>query len=236
MKSAAVLSVFICAPSVAKLILRYRPGAIFAIPRKSMSRTLPILLSAILLAGCTNHGAGISKSPVQPNPQPRLASDVHTRVGELSTMLDQFEVDLRELPGRTDADDRRAVAKLFGDLSEILPTVIGPNPNGSFQQQIRIIDETRARLIEGSPNLSAEPTEDTGLRAAYNALSSLQRDQFYDHQEIEKTVADLRVNLDSLDVVRGPLHRSTVKESLELIGKGARQMSEVLSARLANRT
>ncbi len=128
------------------------------------------------------------------------------------------------------------VAKLFGDLSEILPTVIGPNPNGSFQQHIRIIDETRARLIEGSPNLSAEPTEDTGLRAAYNALSSLQRDQFYDHPEIEKTVADLRVKLDSLDVVRGPLHRSTVKESLELIGKGARQMSEVLSARLANRT
>jgi hypothetical protein len=196
---------------------------------------LPALLSAFLIIGCTNNRADIGKSPVQANPQPRLASDVHVRVRELSTMLDQFDADLRDLPGKTDAEDRRRVAKIFGDLTEILPTVIGPNPNGSYRQQIRIIDTTRAQLIEGSMKLSAEPTQDTGLRAAYNALSSLQREQFYDHQEIGKTLADLRVKLDSLDTVRGPLHRSNVKESLTLIRDALRQMSAVLGARLANR-
>jgi hypothetical protein len=154
------------------------------------------------------------------------------RVLDLVARSESLQATARRLPGGTPEEHRRLVHEAFSDLSQILTQLVGPEPAGSYRQQLMALERARGRLTDESTVLATEPTIDTGLRAAHGALGSLQRENYPEEQELAATLDRLNQKVMELDRVRGALHRTVAGEAVEIAGDAAAQMVAALSDRL----
>jgi hypothetical protein len=199
-------------------------------PRGTRAATSAICVALALAAGCTKQRSTMRKPP-ELNPPPPVERSAEVRVDELGDRAKQFAQTAERLPGRS-ADEHRAIAaQAFADLSQVLPILFGPNATGVQRQQLRVVESSRSQLAAKSA-LAPEPTIDTGLRAARDALSGLSRSGYYDHPDLAKTLDRLDKTISDLDAVRGTHHQQVVTECVQLMSQAVNQMSDALNQRL----
>ena len=191
-----------------------------------------VLAGVMISSGCARKQETVMPAP-EMSPQPPIADDVQQRVTDLS----QAAVELRQaayrLPGRGDEQHRQFMQQFLTNLSQILPILEGPNAGGAFRQQLRIVESARTQL-GGASSLSMEPTIDTGLRAAYNALHDIAGKLYFDQPELDELLANLGGRIDALDTTRGPFHQLAAADAAQSMSDVVSKMSEVLSERAAN--
>jgi hypothetical protein len=100
------------------------------------------------------------------------------------------------------------------------------------RQQLRVVENARTQLASASTSLAPEPTIDTGLRAARDALQGLSRNSYYDHPQLGQTLDRLDRTVSDLDASRGLRHQQVVAEVVELMSTAVNQMSDALNQRL----
>jgi hypothetical protein len=185
-----------------------------------------VLAGAVMIGGCMPHGATTRPivPPVQQTPRPTY--DLNG--------LDVFQNRASQMPADNEADHRTMLEESFSDLTTLLAAIEGPDTDGAFRQQIMVIESTRGQLASLSPDLSSEPTIATGLRAAANALSGIDTQEFLDQPDILKSIGVLNSTLDELDTAHGTRHRQVVSEAVQLMGAIMRQMNDVLTQRLGS--
>ena len=189
-----------------------------------------------MIVGCAKKSSTMrdsqpAASTAEPTPPPSIARDLDQRTRELREQVQILQTNAHQLPGRDDSSHRQIMQQVFADLTQTLPRVVGPDATGGFRQQLRILSSAQTQLASGSSDLAAEPTIDTGLRAAQNALASAQSRLFYESQPIAQTLEQLRGRISELDSVRGPMHRLVVTQSVDLITRTISQMADVMEAR-----
>src|SRR5437867_3507224 len=81
-----------------------------------------------------------------------------------------------------------------------------------------------------------EPTIDTGLRAARDALASLASRGYFDQPQLGKTIDQLDAALAALDTTRGLAHQRVVADGVAAMSQAVRQMSGALSQRVTETT
>jgi hypothetical protein len=190
------------------------------------------LLAGLLFAGCAPKTQTTLKPPPEPATEPTLTADARDRAKELSTIADEFAAGATKLPGHTEADDRAEVTKQFALLAQLLPLLNGPDMSGDFRQQLGIVNSTRTLLSSGSQDLAVEPTVDTGLRAANRALTSISQRNFTDLADVTKNLDTMRVKIDELDGISGPIHRLVTSQALKASAQAVTQMASALDQRL----
>lgn len=195
-----------------------------------------VLAGAVLIGGCMPHGATTRPivPPVQQTPRPTYDLNVSSRIEQISKGLDVFQNRASQMPADNEADHRTMLEESFSDLTTLLAAIEGPDTDGAFRQQIMVIESTRGQLASLSPDLSSEPTIATGLRAAANALSGIDTQEFLDQPDILKSIGVLNSTLDELDTAHGTRHRQVVSEAVQLMGAIMRQMNDVLTQRLGS--
>jgi hypothetical protein len=192
-----------------------------------------LVIGILFISGCPRKDRPVMPMPPEPNPQPEVNKDAGVRTRDLSQKVTEFVSASREVPTNDEGAYRRAVGQVFGDLSQILPLLQGPNPPGAFRQQMRIVQSSRNQLGSTSQDLSADPTIDSGLRAVYAALVSVQQEQFAEQAELSKILETINARVNDLDTVRGPMHRETVKDAVTLIGQAVQRMSATMDQRMS---
>ena len=200
----------------------------------SASRVVTCAVAAALAlatAGCPKQRSTMD-APPEINPPPPVETSAEVRVDELGGLAQQFARTAERLPGRSADEHRALAAQAFGDLSQLLPILYGPNPTGVQRQQLRVIENARGQLGAASGGLASEPTIDTALRAARDALRGLSRNSYYDHPELGQTLDRLDDVIADLDAARGTTHQQVVAESVDLMSRAVNQMSEALDQRL----
>jgi hypothetical protein len=195
------------------------------------SRVVTCATVALALTGCTKQRSTMGRPPAV-NPPPAVESNVEVRVDELAGLSKQFSETARQLPGRNAEEDRAALRQAFTELAQILPILYGPNPDGAQRQQLRIVESARTQLASPAQGLALEPTVDTALRAARDALESLGRRSYFDQQQIGQTLDRLDAKVTELDAARGAAHPQAVARSVELMSAAITQMSDALNERL----
>jgi hypothetical protein len=195
------------------------------------SRVVTCATVALALTGCTKQRSTMGRPPAV-NPPPAVESNVEVRVDELAGLSKQFSETARRLPGRSPEEDRAALRQAFTELAQILPILYGPNPDGAQRQQLRIVESARTQLGSPAQGLALEPTVDTALRAARDALEALGRRSYFDQQQVGQTLDRLDAKVTSLDAARGASHPQAVAESVELVSETVTQMSDALNERL----
>jgi hypothetical protein len=198
------------------------------------SRLASPLLAAILLfmsAGCPKQRSTMNRPP-EINPPPPVESSAGARIDELGNLARQFAQTAERLPGRNNQEHRAAAQQAFADLSQILPVLFGPNPTGVQRQQLRVVENARTQLASASASLAPEPTIDTGLRAARDALQGLSRNSYYDHPQLGQALDRLERTVSDLDASRGAGHQQVVAEAVDLMSIAVNLMSEALNQRL----
>jgi hypothetical protein len=200
--------------------------------------TLAAMLTLIFLtgAGCVKTQSTIAPPPAQPNPPPQMAADPSIRVQTLGRLADNYGRTSNELPGYSPAEHRKIMASIFAQLQEILPLLQGPNPGAEFRQQLQVVRDAQAELATGPSDLSAEPTIDTGLRAARDALAGIAQTGFYDQANLTPVFAKLASKINELDTVRGPLHQVIVGDSVGLTSQIISGMADTLTQRIADQS
>lgn len=203
--------------------------------RRSSAVTCAVgILLLLALAGCPKQQSTMRRPP-EINPRPPVETSAEVRVEELGDRARQFTETASRLPGRS-ADEHRALAQqVFADLSLVLPILFGPNPTGVQRQQLRTVESARSQLAAAPKGLAPEPTIDTALRAAHDALSGLGRSGFYDHPDLAKTLDRLDKTVSDLDAARGTNHQQVVAETVELMSQAVNQMAQALNERLEGR-
>ena len=199
------------------------------------TRALAALVAATLFVGCSaKKQTTLAPPPPDPNPEPQLATDARQRVQTLGTLADQYAAAAARLPGANEQQDRQLVSEQFSQLSQILPLLNGPDMPGDFRQQMRIIESSRSQLSSGTMDLAAEPTIDTGVRAAQRALSSLQQRAFVEQPEIARHVDAMRAAVGELDTVSGPIHRHVTAQAFQRSAEAIKAMSDALNQRMTD--
>lgn len=189
------------------------------------------VILALASAGCPKQRSTMRRPP-EINPRPPVESSAEVRVEELGDRARQFAQTAERLPGRTADEHRSLVQQAFADLSQVLPILFGPNATGVQRQQLRAVESARTQLAAAPKGLAPEPTIDTGLRAARDALSGLGRSGFYDHPELAKTLDRLDKTVSDLDAARGTSHQTVVAATAELMSRVVNQMAQALNERL----
>jgi hypothetical protein len=189
---------------------------------------------ALAAAGCPKQRSTL-RPPPQLNPPPPVERSAEVRVDELGERAQQLARTAERLPGRTADEHRALAAQAFADLSQLLPILFGPNVTGVQRQQLRVVENARSQLSARS-NLAPEPTIDTGLRAARDALSGLGRGGFYDHPDLARTLDRIDKTVSDLDATRGARHEVAVTDVVTLMSQAVNQMTEALNERLGNGT
>ena len=193
-----------------------------------------ILWTMIVGSGCVKHATTMPLPPVvQQNPPPKVVSDATLRIRTLARLSDIYTRLCNQLPGRTVGEHRQLMAEAFAQLNEILPLLQGPTADAEFRQQMRIVADARAQLATGSPDLSPEPTIDTGLRGLRDLLREIARTAYYDRTELTPALDRISGKIEELDTVRGPLHQLVVGEAMSMSSQIIAKMSQTLSQRLA---
>jgi hypothetical protein len=188
----------------------------------------------VSLAGCAKqHPTLPPPSAAQPNPPPRVASDVATRVQTLDRLADSFARLSNQLPGGSVDEHRALMSQAFGQLEEILPMLDGPAPGAEFRQQMQVISDAQAELTTGPKDLSPEPTIDTGLRAARDVLANISHTSFYEQGNLRSQFDQLSAKLNELDTVRGPLHQVEVGEAVTTMSQIITKMTHIVGQRLS---
>jgi len=191
-----------------------------------------LLSSAILITGCAKTQTTLTPPPDHSTTQPSLASSITERVKELQSRASEYATGAKTLPGRNEVEDRATTGQEFALLAQIIPLLAGPEISGDLAQQLRIIDATRNLLLNGSNELSVEPTTDAGLRAAYRALSSIGTRSFADAPDVTKSLDLMRTRVDDLDTASGALHRLVAGQVIQASSEAISQMSANLDTRL----
>ena len=184
-----------------------------------------------LLAGCPKQRSTMDRPP-EVNPPPALERSAEARSEELGDLARRFASTAQRLPGRTADEHRAGVQQVFSDLSQILPILFGPNPEGSQRQQLRVVESARTQLAAAPQGLAPEPTIDTGLRAAYDALSALARNRYFEQANLGSTVDRLGVTVARLDTSRGVPHQQTVADVVDLMSEVVNGMARAMDDRL----
>ena len=191
-----------------------------------------LLLAGLFATGCApKTDTTLAPPPVDQNPEPQLASDVRARVQQLVQLADEYAANAKALPGRNEAEDRAQVTQQFALLVRILPSLSGPDMTGDFRQQLRIIESTRA-MLGTSADLAAEPTIDSGMRAAHRALASVAARAFADQPDVAKQLDAMRDRVAELDTVSGPIHRLVVAQAFQASAQAVSTMANALHQRL----
>jgi hypothetical protein len=193
---------------------------------------LALLAGAMFFApGCAKRQSTMAKPP-QINPPPPVEADAGVRVNELEELSRRFEQTVAKLPGSTPDEHRQAVQQVFAELAQVLPVLYGPNPPGTFRQQLRVVESSRTQLAAASKGLAVAPTIDTGLRAARDALASLATASYFDQAQLGQAMDRLTSTLNDLDTARGGMHQGVVAEAATQMSQVIRQMAQTLSQRL----
>ena len=201
-------------------------------PRGTRAVTCAVSIAlALAAAGCPKQRSTM-RGPPEVNPLPPVQRSAEVRVDELGERARQFAQTAQRLPGRSLDEHRALVQQAFADLAQTLPILVGPNPTGVQRQQTQVVESSRSQLAAGRSGLAPEPTIDTGLRAARDALSGLGRGSYFDHPDLAKTVDRLDKTVSDLDSARGTRHQQVVAETIDLMSQAVNQMSEALNARL----
>jgi len=197
---------------------------------RAVTSAISIVLT-VICAGCPKQRGTMSRPP-EINPRPPVERSAEVRVDELGGLSRQLAQTAERLPGRS-ADEHRALAQqAFADLAQVLPVLFGPSPTGVQRQQLRVVENARTQLASAPRGLAPEPTIDTGLRAARDALRGLSRNSYYDHPELAKTLDRLDRTVSDLDSARGTTHQQVVAETVDLMSQAVSQMSDALNQRL----
>ncbi|MDB5354566.1 MAG: hypothetical protein JWN24_1019 [Phycisphaerales bacterium] len=191
-------------------------------------------LAAALLAGCAKQAPTIVPAP-KPNPQPQAASDIAVRVRDLGHEAESLANDSSQLPAQGD-EHRRVMARVFGDLSRVLPLLHGPQPDGVFKNRMVSIENSRALLGSGPQGLAIEPAIDTGLGAAQAALADIARTSYYEQADLGPLLDKLSAKINALDLVRGPLHQVDAASAVDLTSQIVSKMAAVLAERVSSQT
>ena len=184
-------------------------------------------------AGCARTPSPVHPLPTSPSTPPQIASDPLVRVQTLARLADAYARTSNQLPGEDAREHRRLMASILAQLQEILPVLQGPKADAEFRQQLRVISDSQAELANGPQELPAEPTIDTALRAARDALSGIARGGIYDHADLTQLFQSLSSRIDELDTVRGPFHQLVAGEAVGLTSQIISKMADVMSQRLA---
>ena len=198
-------------------------------------KPLALGLALAFCAGCPKR-QGTMRPPPQLNPPPRVEASAEARASELEELSRHFEETAQRLPGRTPEEHRAIMQQVFAALARILPVLQGPNPDGAFRQQLRIVESARTQLASGPGGLSPEPTIDTALRAARDMLASLASRGYFDQAQLGKTIDRLDATIAGLDTTRGLAHQRVVADSVEAMSQAIHQMSGALSQRVTEAT
>jgi hypothetical protein len=194
-------------------------------------------VAVALLSGFVLFGCGPKKNPtMEPSvqqqdgsdaPKPQTADDRNEQVG---AAIDSFAGARKEIRGHSDEQSRRELADAFGKLQDVLKALKGPDADGAFRQQIRIIDRARTQLT-GDSATAPEPTINAAIRAAQNALATMASERYADDEQVKTALAALQPRIDSLNTVRGPIHGFETAKALDEIGLVAQRMADVLQQR-----
>jgi hypothetical protein len=192
------------------------------------------ILAPALLIGCARKVPATGPIP-QPNPQPKVATDVKDRVAQMRDLTNQVTRVVSTRPAPDDNAQRQTMHDAFDLFSRALPLLMGPEADGQFRLQQRIIADARDRLARDGPTLAAEPTIDAGLRAVFNALVRISQESFYTSTTITAGISDLHDRVDALDTVRGPMHRLAVAKAAQQSAAVMDDMTRIYAARLDRR-
>ena len=197
---------------------------------RAVTCTMSVALG-LAAAGCPKQRGTMSRPP-EINPRPPVERSAEVRVDELGGLSRQLAQTAERLPGRSSDEHRALAQQAFADLAQVLPVLFGPSPSGVQRQQLRVVDNARTQLASAPRGLAPEPTIDTGLRAARDALRGLSRNSYYDHPELAKTLDRLDRTVSDLDSARGTTHQQVVAETVDLMSQAVSQMSDALNQRL----
>lgn len=189
-----------------------------------------LLTGFLVVSGC-----GKQRSTMDPAVEPgdgmvRAQTD-ENRAEQFGQAVDEFAAARRGLQGHADDASRRQLADALGKLSEVLVLLKGSQQDGSFRQQVRIIDQARTRLTSDS-GTAPEPTINSALRAAENALIDMASARFTDDEQVKAAVEGLRPRVRVLTTVRGPIHGFETARALDALGAAAERMAAVYQQRM----
>jgi len=197
------------------------------------TRALTLVFAALFFVGCAKKTeTTLNPPPVDPNPEPHLASDARERVKALGSLAAEFDTGAAALPGANEAEDRAQVTQQFALLAQMLPMLNGPDMSGDFRQQLGIVSSTKALLGSASTDLAVEPTIDTGLRAAHRALTSISQRSFIELTDVTKNLETMRTKIEELDGISGPAHRLVTAQAMRGAAAAISLMSTALDQRL----
>lgn len=188
-------------------------------------------LGVALCAGCAKRQSSMGKAP-EVNPPPKVETSAAARSDELGELSRRFGETAQTLPGGTAQEHRRLMRQVFAELAQALPVLYGPNPPGTFRQQLRIVENARTQLGSASQSLAVEPTIDTALRAARDALESMASRSYFDQAQLGQSMDRLNAAVAGLDTARGPAHQEAAAGAIEAMAAVIQQMSGALSQRL----
>jgi len=180
------------------------------------------LVALIVAASLSLVGCGPKKQPTKtakPNPPSDAMTNVDTRMSELQQRAAELDAVARQLPGRDLKSDRDLVVQAFDRSSAALVLLGGPSPGGAFRQQLRIIDTVRQEIKTLSPSIADDPTIDSGLRALYNALTSVRERLFPDDPRVR--YLNLGRTVDMKDT-------ALVYDGIHLVARGNEIVAEAL--------
>jgi len=191
------------------------------------------VLSCIVAAGCAKN-ARPSAAATLPASQPSISasSAADIRVGEISRLSEDYASLSQQLPGRTSEEYRQVMRNVFDQLDQILSLLTDPRSDLVFRQHLMVLEDARAQLGASPPEATVDPTSDTGLRSAYNALSEITHDKDFADEDFTAPLADMKTRLDELDTVQGLTHQVVVGEAVAASSVIVSKMAELLSSRI----
>jgi hypothetical protein len=188
----------------------------------------------VALPGCTRVAPDVGSVP-QPNPQSAITVDVNERVKQMRDLTNQLLQLANQLPAPDEQSQRDAMRNAFDLSARLLPLLMGPAADGQFRLQQRIVADARDQLARDPDRLAQEPTVGAGLRSVYNALVRISQESFYTAQSITADLTELGARVDTLDTVRGPLHRDAAARAVAQAATVMDRMTRIYTARLSRR-
>src|SRR5436309_2623749 len=94
-----------------------------------------LLASLLMLAGCPKRQTDVPAKPVH-----ELQEPPGERLEDLQHRVDQLRRTVSQMPGNSDAEDRKLTAQALGQISSCLALIEGPNSPGPVRQRLRIIE------------------------------------------------------------------------------------------------
>lgn len=188
-------------------------------------------IGAVVIGGCGIKSSSTMEPTVEPGESTPPSMTEANRAEQLRGAVAAFADARQGLAGHSDAQSRGQLADALGKLSDVLVLLKGPEANGAFRQQVRIIDRARTQLTSDSAT-APEPTVNAALRAAQRALSDMASRQFPDDETTNSLLAALDPRVDVLANERGPLHGFETARAMDSIGAVVQRVAELVQQRL----